>query len=1090
MNVISFSLNHGRAPGWSEEPETPSGLAIMPHWRASRVARRAVREVAAAAVVVLCAVVPGLSALGAGAASPPEREYRWESGVDFAYTFEIEAEMGGLIYTVKGSSLYQPQPAASSGAGLGTGTAFVIHRGGYLITCEHVVHKGKRFKVRLDETTVDATVLEVDAEHDLALLQVPLQGLTPLPLGDSNKVDLAQEVRVVGYPMSTVLGTSVKVTTGSIAGKVSRAGKGLFQIDASVNPGNSGGPVVNDRGEVIGVASAKLVGKEVSNVAFAVPSEHIRRLLDKRRISALASPAFKPLSGPELARRVTPSVALVTVLSGSGGLGSGERYRLTFQGQRETWQRPKQSSAEEATLVSRQDALKGRIFVDTHGEVQEVSKVSHLPFGLGPQGLVGIERLPDLNQQSWEARHTASLTDVLANSPVAFPDLVAERGPPIGPMGPPPFRFGIGPRLPHGPTTPTVTVLQQIEYQLGPKAEDGCETFKRLYKTSLPTTDEPRKTWTVSGEGSVRFDRRASVVRSADLLGSLSYEAAGDSFLIPIKYSYRRVDPKALPKPEQAPAAAPKVASLPARRPTTPPPASPLVPAAPAEREPLPNQSDRDQANALVDEVFGEALAAARTAQDKRALIDKLLNAAASEPHGVRRFVLLDRARLLAISIGEVDAAQRAVAEMVHRFQIDSRRARVAVLLALDDNVAGPQFRPLADFGAVLLEEIIAADEFQLADQVHAVALQAARKAGHGELVKRLQQRETDLQRLGPAFEVIGEQRALLEQNADDAPANLVVGRYYCFDKADWTRGLPLLARGSDPDLKSAAEKDLAAPADAKDQVALGDRWWNLANTHEGEVQQSLRARALRWYRQATPQLAGLESARIEKRLLQYRDLLPREAPPSLPTARVATAVPPQPSSVTIHPRAPRTAVGAAESQASSTAKAAGSRVSGGGANAITDTKIAGGGRLEPEFRDLAPEGALLIGFEVGLGKFIDHDVISALRPIYRLRDGSEVLGQLQGSDMSRAVRVQAKPGYAVGGMKIKSALQIDGFSLTFMRVNYRALDHRSKYDSEWIGGPGGSREAVLGGDGAFVVGIIGRASDKRCSALGLCQKR
>ncbi len=129
--------------------------------------------------------------------------------------------------------------------------------------------------------------------------------------------------------------------------------------------------------------------------------------------------------------------------------------------------------------------------------------------------------------------------------------------------------------------------------------------------------------------------------------------------------------------------------------------------------------------------------------------------------------------------------------------------------------------------------------------------------------------------------------------------------------------------------------------------------------------------------------------------------------------------------------------------------------ISGGGrAGPATATQILGGG-IDPQFTDAAPEKALLVGFEVGLGKWAGNDVVSAIRPIFLSPQAAEVLGKLHGTDTSRLVRVKAKPGYAVGAITAKGTLGIDGFSVTFMRIDKDRLNPKEAYESDWIGGKG-----------------------------------
>jgi len=85
--------------------------------------------------------------------------------------------------------------------------------------------------------------------------------------------------------------------------------------------------------------------------------------------------------------------------------------------------------------------------------------------------------------------------------------------------------------------------------------------------------------------------------------------------------------------------------------------------------------------------------------------------------------------------------------------------------------------------------------------------------------------------------------------------------------RSDWDAGLPHLAKGGDPAFKSVAEKDLGKPSETADQVALGDRWWDLAEKATGDARGRLRSRAAFWYTQARDRLSGLTLARIEKRI-------------------------------------------------------------------------------------------------------------------------------------------------------------------------------------------------------------------------------
>jgi hypothetical protein len=208
----------------------------------------------------------------------------------------------GLFFGVSGSAKVSPEllKACKSATayleapdGSGSATAFCIHRSGYFVTNQHVVDReAEGARVRLviysasgTQRIVEATVVRKDETSDLALLRA--EGGTdmpPLRFGvDTNILETA-EVTAFGYPFGKGLASegeypSITVTTGSITAL--RHKKGILeriQFDADVNPGNSGGPLVDAEGRVIGVVVAGITG---TGLKFAVPISHLVRFLQK-----------------------------------------------------------------------------------------------------------------------------------------------------------------------------------------------------------------------------------------------------------------------------------------------------------------------------------------------------------------------------------------------------------------------------------------------------------------------------------------------------------------------------------------------------------------------------------------------------------------------------------------------------------------------------------------------------------------------------------------------------------------------------------------------------------------------------------------
>jgi S1-C subfamily serine protease len=165
----------------------------------------------------------------------------------------------------------------SSGEVLGTG--FIISSDGKIATNLHVVEGLKNGGVQLPsgEKFDSFSVLAFDARKDIAIIKIPGYDLPTVELGNSNNVQVGEPVLAVGSP----LGLQGTVTTGvvsSLRDDPTGGGFKVLQTDASVNPGNSGGPLVNRQAQVIGIVTFKIRGGE--NLNFAVPVNYLRGLVD------------------------------------------------------------------------------------------------------------------------------------------------------------------------------------------------------------------------------------------------------------------------------------------------------------------------------------------------------------------------------------------------------------------------------------------------------------------------------------------------------------------------------------------------------------------------------------------------------------------------------------------------------------------------------------------------------------------------------------------------------------------------------------------------------------------------------------------
>ena len=221
-----------------------------------------------------------------------------------------------------------------------TGTGFVVDANGLIVTNDHVIAGSNNITVKLGSGKAKtAKVVGADPSTDLALLKIDTGGskLTPLKLADSSKVEIGDPTFAIGNPFGledTLTTGVISATERDISAPNGFSISGVLQTDAALNPGNSGGPLLNAQGEVIGVNSQIETGGgggsgQGSNtgVGFAIPSNTVRNVISQLEEGGKVSHAYLGVSTADAA---AGGATVQTVASGGPAAHAGLKTGATI----------------------------------------------------------------------------------------------------------------------------------------------------------------------------------------------------------------------------------------------------------------------------------------------------------------------------------------------------------------------------------------------------------------------------------------------------------------------------------------------------------------------------------------------------------------------------------------------------------------------------------------------------------------------------------------------------------------------------------------------------------------------------------------
>jgi S1-C subfamily serine protease len=195
----------------------------------------------------------------------------------------------------------------------GQGSGFLLDKQGHILTNNHVINNAQRVEVTLsDKHKYKATVVGVDKNHDLALLQITAPNVQPATLANSQGLTVGQRVYAIGNPfgLQGTMTRGIISAIRSIRGPQNNPIEDAIQTDAAVNPGNSGGPLLNSRGEVIGITTliANNGADQSSGIGFAIPINTAKAFLDDiAKYGRVRRPSLDIVTlpiGPDIAEQI------------------------------------------------------------------------------------------------------------------------------------------------------------------------------------------------------------------------------------------------------------------------------------------------------------------------------------------------------------------------------------------------------------------------------------------------------------------------------------------------------------------------------------------------------------------------------------------------------------------------------------------------------------------------------------------------------------------------------------------------------------------------------------------------------------------
>ena len=193
-----------------------------------------------------------------------------------------------------------------------TGTGFFVNKNGYVVTNDHVTKHCVNVLGNIKGKHYEATIMGVDEHNDLSLLRFDYKNKEYISFGDPV---LGELILAIGYPLSDELGVTAKPSGGVVNDLIGGKNTSKIQIDAAIQSGNSGGPIMNLYGNAVGVVVSSLIGEDVQNVNFGIKSDTVIQFLSSYGIKVSKKSRGKKLETEIVSARAIKSTIHIVCLN-------------------------------------------------------------------------------------------------------------------------------------------------------------------------------------------------------------------------------------------------------------------------------------------------------------------------------------------------------------------------------------------------------------------------------------------------------------------------------------------------------------------------------------------------------------------------------------------------------------------------------------------------------------------------------------------------------------------------------------------------------------------------------------------------------